>query len=154
MSFEPSEYSRLATPEVAPYCPVPKMITYAPAGRSTDTALLTIALVLVGDKTAVTRGAVGPLFPKGVPVGRVPRAGTDRMAPKMVPPSETEAAVLMLSTWAGEFNWKKLPTYCVDVMVPPLGCPAVGGVVVSNRMIDWAGRTQQKVSCKAAAIYS
>ena len=35
---------------------------------------------------------------------------------------------------------------------PPLGCPAEGGVVVWNRMEVWAGRTQQKVSCKAAAI--
>ena len=62
--------------------------------------------MVVGAKTAVTSGAVGPLFPKGVPVGRVPRAGTDRIAPKMVPPSVTEAAVLMPSTCAGEFSKK------------------------------------------------
>lgn len=39
-------------------------------------------------------------------------------------------------------------------MEPPVGAPALGGVVVWNKMVDWAGRTQAEVSSKAEAIYS
>ena len=55
---------------------------------------------------AVARGAAGLAAPKGVPLGKVDKFGTLRIAPKMEPLSVTEAAVLILSMCAGAFKVK------------------------------------------------
>ena len=59
-------------------------------------------LVCPGRSVAVT--IVEPS--NGLPDGGVPRAGTETMAPKIVPPSAAWAYVPMLSMWAGTVRTK------------------------------------------------
>lgn len=112
----PSEEARFAGSTDALYAPVPKTTTYVPAGRSTPLAVaepkavtgaVTMELAELGWISAVPNGADVPLVPKGVPVGRLLRFGTDRIAPKIVSPLvNTEAASPIASTCAGAVRTK------------------------------------------------